>query len=369
MGERRVICLCGGSAVNSSHCDMDPIEELRTRVRVEYDCVKNCDATEYAGAFAALGQDNSFSMQGFKDRFSVNVLELNDEEMVFEMIGVDAPIANAFRRILIAEVPTMAIEKVMITDNTSIVHDEVLAHRLGLIPIFADPDNYEYKKAEKDYDDKNSILFKLNISCSRNPDAPNDAPPEKKYINSNVFSSDLMLLTDDATSALRTVHEDILIAKLRPGQSIELEAYCEKGIGQTHAKWSPVATASYRLMPDIVLNGDVTGQQAERIANGCHPKVFDIEDIGGEKHLRAVRPFGCTMCRECIRQPEDREKVKLLRVRDHFIFSIESTGALKPQVLFDRAVDVLKQKCNTSLSRLQEIVNKTRSSNVAVAEE
>lgn len=343
---------------------MDPIDELRTRVRVEHDCVKNCDATEYAGAFASLDQDNSFSMEHFRSNFSINVLELSDEEMVFEMIGVDAPIANAFRRILIAEVPTMAIEKVMITDNTSIIHDEVLAHRLGLIPIFADPSNYEYKKAEKDYDDKNSILFKLSVKCTRNPDAPNDAEPNKKYINSNVFSKDLILLPDEGgeKGPVRTVHDDILIAKLRPGQAIELEAYCEKGIGQTHAKWSPVATASYRLMPDIRLDGEVTGEQAESIARNCHPQVFDIEDLGGEKHLRVARPFQCTMCRECIRQPADREKVKLMRIRDHFIFSIESTGALKPEVLFERAVDVLKQKCNTSLSRLQEIINKTETS-------
>merc|ERR1711998_419699 len=131
---------------------MDPVEELRTRVRVEYDCVKNCDATEYAGAFASLGQDNSFDMASFQENFKINVLSLSLDEMVFEMMGVDAPIANAFRRILLAEVPTMAIETVMMTDNTSIIHDEVLAHRLGLIPILADAADYQYKTADKDYD-------------------------------------------------------------------------------------------------------------------------------------------------------------------------------------------------------------------------
>lgn len=55
------------------------------------------------------------------------------------MVGIDAAIANAFRRILLAEVPTMAVEKVLVYNNTSIVQDEILAHRLGLIPIHADP--------------------------------------------------------------------------------------------------------------------------------------------------------------------------------------------------------------------------------------
>eukprot|EP00658_Telonema_sp_P-2_P022195 TRINITY_DN18865_c0_g1_i3.p1 TRINITY_DN18865_c0_g1~~TRINITY_DN18865_c0_g1_i3.p1 ORF type:complete len:354 (-),score=74.50 TRINITY_DN18865_c0_g1_i3:130-1191(-) len=353
---------------------MDPIDELRTRVRVEHDAVKNCDGTEYSGAFASLDLDNSFSLEGFQSNFSINILEMSDDEMVFEMIGIDAPMANAFRRILIAEVPTMAIEKVMITNNTSIIHDEVLALRLGLIPIFADPEDFEDKTAEKDYNDKNSILFKLNVQCSRNPDAPDDAVPEKKYFNSNVFSRDLQLLPDGSNGkpSVRTVHEDILIAKLRPGQSIELQAYCEKGIGQTHAKWSPVATASYRLMPDVRLSGDITGEDAQRIAKMCPPKVFDIEDIGGESHLRVKDSFSCTMCRECIRRPEDRDKVKLLRIRDHFIFSIESTGALKPEVLFDRAVQVLQHKCNLALTRLHELVNQTEKvepEDGAVAEE
>ena len=45
--------------------------------------------------------------------------------------------------------------------------------------------------------------------------------------------------------------DDILIAKMRPGQEIEMVLICEKGIGKTHAKWSPVCTAYYRLLPDI----------------------------------------------------------------------------------------------------------------------
>lgn len=55
------------------------------------------------------------------------------------MVGVDAAIANALRRVLLAEVPSMAIEKVFVNNNTSIIQDEVLAHRLGLVPIKADP--------------------------------------------------------------------------------------------------------------------------------------------------------------------------------------------------------------------------------------
>jgi DNA-directed RNA polymerase I and III subunit RPAC1 len=61
----------------------------------------------------------------------VLVTKLDAEMVEFEMEGISPAIANAFRRILIAEVPTMAIEKVFIVNNTSIIQDEVFAHRLG----------------------------------------------------------------------------------------------------------------------------------------------------------------------------------------------------------------------------------------------
>jgi len=66
------------------------------------------------------------------------------------MINIDAPLVNAFRRILIAEIPTMAIEKVNIYQNTGIMQDEVLAHRLGLIPIKADYKDFKPKQDEEE---------------------------------------------------------------------------------------------------------------------------------------------------------------------------------------------------------------------------
>ena len=67
-------------------------------------------------------------------------------EMEFDMIGIDASIANSFRRILLAEVPTMAIDRVMIFNNTSVIQDEVLAHRIGLIPLKADPSQFKFRE-------------------------------------------------------------------------------------------------------------------------------------------------------------------------------------------------------------------------------
>ncbi len=136
------------------------------------------------------------------------MLELNDEEIVFDLIGAEPPLANALRRILIAEIPTMAIEKVNMWQNTSIIPDENLAHRVGLIPIKADPRLFEFhpelSQAEVEegvdattkYTGSDSIKFKLHVRCTKkDPTAPmvinNTVDEEKFYNNANVYASQL----------------------------------------------------------------------------------------------------------------------------------------------------------------------------------
>jgi NAD-dependent dihydropyrimidine dehydrogenase PreA subunit len=78
----------------------------------------------------------------------------------------------------------------------------------------------------------------------------------------------------------------------------------------------------------------VLNEEAEDLAARCPMGVFDIEDLGkkgGGRQAAVARPRDCTMCRECVREGPAKEKVKLRRVADHFIFSIESVGALPPE--------------------------------------
>lgn len=134
------------------------------------------------------------------------------------------------------------------------------------------------------------------------------------------------------------VHDDILLAKLAPGQTIDVELHAVKGIGKDHAKFSPVATATYRLLPRISLDTETpfVGAEAEALVAACPAHVFDIEELGAPgragaaaaaaaaaptTRARVARPRDCTLCRECIRKPEWTKRVKLERVTDHFICS------------------------------------------------
>ncbi|XP_010430071.1 PREDICTED: DNA-directed RNA polymerases I and III subunit RPAC1-like [Camelina sativa] len=313
---------------------------------------------------------DSVKLGNFYENFKVDVISLTERDMEFDMIGIDAAFANAFRRILIAELPTMAIEKVLIANNTSVIIDEVLAHRMGLIPIAADPRLFEYLSVNDEPNEKNTIVFKLHVKCPKNK-------PREKVLTSDLkwlpHGSELLRESGGSTSKPKTYTSfscsqdslpefannpitpsdlDILIAKLAPGQEIELEAHAVKGIGKTHAKWSPVATAWYRMHPKVCLLGEVEDELAERLVKIC-PNVFDIEDMGkGKKRAIVAQPRKCTMGKGFIRDDDLIELVDLGSVENHFIFNIESTGSLPPDVLFTEAVKILEAKCETVLKEL-----------------
>jgi DNA-directed RNA polymerase alpha subunit len=92
---------------------------------------------------------------------------------------------------------------------------------------------------------------------------------------------------------LLQLHDDILVAKMRPGQCIDLEAHCVKGIGAEHAKWSPVATAWYRLHPEVVLTKKVKGKDARLLAELC-PGLFNLTKVRGSDTHCSILPLRMT---------------------------------------------------------------------------
>ena len=287
---------------------------------------------------------------------------------------------------MIAEIPTLAIEYVYIHNNTSIVQDEVLAARLGLVPLTASLEGLNwlqfYKKPTTQDDDErdeersnaadnNTIVLKLRVECKwRGAEGVKSAEtdPEKLYVDSSVYAKQItfeptgrqntVFLEPDGL--VRPVNPEILLAKMRPGQIIDLDMHCVKGIGADHAKFSPVATATYRLLPTIDIVKPIVGNDARKFAR-CFPKgVIGFEDVteeeseadielegmAGEKKAVVKNTFRDTVSRECLRHEEFQGKVKLGRVRDHFIFSVESTGQFNSDHLFLESVKTLRAKCS-----------------------
>lgn len=352
------------------------VKEGAKRVSVGPKEVANAGGSYSAHVHKSIGVDNSLDMSEFKQEFTAAILNPADDELVFELVGIDAPIANAIRRILLSEVPTIAIETVFVHDNSSIMPDEMLAHRMGLVPLNVDPRRLEMRQSKDSKPtSKDTLKFRLRAQCTRNTStAPKDniAPPDKLYLQSTVASggityvpfpaaaADLDQLTDlGLLETPKPVHDDIVLVKMRPGQKVHLEMDAVKGIGRDHAKFSPVATASYRMLPEVKLKTKLDGSIAQQLVEKCPMNVFDIED----GCARVAQPRACTMCRECIREPEWNERVELSRKRDHFIFSVESTGALPGGTLVCEALSILSGKCRDVENALEEALKRRMPSN------
>lgn len=269
----------------------------------------------------------------------------------------------------------------------------MLAHRLGLIPLCGNRDGLQwmkwYQKPTEESEgsgpqpsDYNAAVLNLDIACTWQEGGleravRGETDPDKLYVNHNVYARDIVWQPTGKQEdwfpegdGIRPVHPDILLVKMRPGQQIQLMMHAFKGIGQDHAKFSPVATASYRLLPTIDIIKPIVGADAKKFAR-CFPKgVIKLEEVtsadaqkapelgGKEGEPKAVvdDPMKDTVSRECLRHPEFKDKVKLGRVRDHFIFRIESTGQWDSDELFLESVRLLKVKCQRIKRGLDEMM-------------
>jgi DNA-directed RNA polymerase I and III subunit RPAC1 len=365
--------------------------DRRKVVGVNAETVTDVSSTDFPGHYP--GEDHAWDMNRFKQNLHIKFYHNTPFDASFSLIGIDASIANAFRRILIAEIPTLAIEYVFVNNNTSIIQDEVLAGRLGLVPFRGGKDGLLnflkwWKKPDEDSSadeqfsksfDYNTVILSLNIECTRSEKAAKgEMDPHKAYHGAHVYAKNIKFQPFGRQSqyfsnndAIMPTNPDILIAKMRPGQCIDVEMHAIKGVGSDHAKFSPVATASYRLLPTITITKPILGKDADKFAR-CFPRgVIGIEEVTkaeaarkgsgyegheGEKKAVVKDTMKDTVSRECLRHEEFEGKVKLGRIRDHFIFSIESTGQWDSDELFLESIKVLKVKCEALKRNLRNMV-------------
>ena len=201
-----------------------------------------------------------------------------------------------------------------------------------------------------------------------------ETDPVKLYTGHNVYAKDIKYHPSGQQTKyapFAVVNPDILILKMRPGQEIAMMMHARKGVGQDHAKFSPVATASYRLLPTIDITQPIVGLAATKFAQ-CFPKgviarePVTEEDVEkdeayaghvGEMKAVVANAFRDTVSRECLRHAELKDKVKLGRVRDHFIFKVESAGQWESDEIFLESVRLLKGKAQRISDGLAESPN------------
>ncbi len=262
----------------------------------------------------------------------VKILEEKDNTLRFLLKGTGHAYANALRRAMMAEVPAMAIEDVIVIENTSVLYDEVIAHRLGLIPIKTDLDAYVLPE---ECDCKSELgCSKCRASFTLEAEAV-DEPVM-------VYSSDLKP-ESDATP----VSGNIPIVKLGPMQKLKLEVYARLGRGLEHAKWQPVSACAYKYLPRVTLNAENLANP-EEVIRVCPTDVYAHDP---ESKITVRDELACTLCMDCVEKavPIDSKKAFPIKIDGDdtaFVFYVESTGALPSKRIVEEAAKVLEKKAS-----------------------
>lgn len=151
---------------------------------------------------------------------SLEVLSQDDRRISVKLRGVELQYANALRRICLNGVPVFAIDTVDIIENTSVLADEGLAHRLGLVPLRTDLSEFGDLSSVDVTESTNRVMLTLDSG---------ETDEVRTVLSGELTSED---------SFVKPISEKIPIVELAPGQKIKIEAYARLGRGTEHAKWN-----------------------------------------------------------------------------------------------------------------------------------
>ncbi|WIA14402.1 hypothetical protein OEZ85_002929 [Tetradesmus obliquus] len=289
----------------------------------------------------------------------ITIRKLEDDYAEFILSDTDASVANALRRIMIAEVPTIAIDLVDFENNTSVLNDEFLAHRLGLIPLVSDFAKYMVRPFEDFAEGQCSeVEFSLNVKCTegRSLDVTDlDLIPDA---NHSVVPVTQALMKQQGGSV-----KPVVLLKLGRNQEVKLRAIARKGIGKDHAKWIPVATAVFQYVADISINqalmDELTEEQKQDFVNS-NPHTATRNAFKYDPATRQVtvpEPEAYAFDEEVLKKAAELGKPGLVDIKqrqDTFIFRVEGTGVLPVKEILWQSIEILDGKLATIQEKIQE---------------
>ena len=267
----------------------------------------------------------------------IQILEKNETDLRLLIEGTNAAFMNALRRIVISEVPTMAIDEVVIIENSSPLQDEFLSHRIGLVPLKTDLDTYNLPENCECKSEFGCNLCRVSLVLE----------VEAEDRRMTVYSGDLK----SENPAALPVSSRIPIVKLAPEQRIRLEAYARLGKGKDHARWQPVSKCAYKYMPSVQIDTKLCDLCGDCIKI-CPENI--LAKSGSQIVVKNVSE--CTLCQDCV--DACRKTPKAIDVtwnESSFLFSLESTGALKAERIFKEAIEILNRKLENFLIELKVI--------------
>jgi len=266
----------------------------------------------------------------------VKIVEKNDFSARLIVEGADTAFMNSLRRIMLAEVPSMAIDEVVVIENSSMLHDEILAHRLGLIPLKTDLDSYNLPE---DCPCKSELGCNLcRVSLTLDVEAKNGVK--------TVYSGDL---TSENPNIV-PLSDRVPILKLAPDQRIRLEAYARLGKGEKHAKWQPVTACAYKHFPKVKID-ERRCDSCGKCVDVCPKRVLSVVEGGKKLELRNV--IDCSMCKDCVDAcPMSPPAVEVSWDKEAFVFDVESSSTLPVERIVLEALKILDKKAESFMEQL-----------------
>lgn len=242
----------------------------------------------------------------------IKLIEKTNEKLVLELSDTNETEVNTLRRLIVSEVPTMAIQEVEFIKNDSALFDEILANRLGLVPLVTDLSVYSEVDPKKKGKVLNQVEFKLKVKgpCT-------------------VYSKDLHC-TDDK---IKPVFDNIPIVKLLDNQELELHATAVLGRGKKHMKFAP-GVVYYYNKPKLKINNDL--KKIEQFKDKFPEGAFKDGKLDEESLLKNNLYEACEgVCEELLSVGYEE---------DIFIFKLESFGQLEPVEIIVVALEKFNEK-------------------------
>lgn len=264
----------------------------------------------------------------------VTIRTMNHHTIDFSLRNTTLAFANTVRRVMLAEIPTIAVDLVEIESNNTVLADEFLAHRLGLLPLSAkNIDDLLYSRdcdnCDK-YCEQCSVVLSLNVQ-NRSSDEHLQVYAKDLFIESQTgapryqphpSADDEVLPELGAPICSDDERNGPLICKLRRGQDLKLRCVAKKGIAKEHSKWAPTAAIGFEYDPWNKLRHTQLWYEVDAKSEWPDP----IKNGPMEAPPQEGEPFDY--------DAEPRT----------FYFNLESTGAMPPDTILHHGIKVLQQK-------------------------
>lgn len=279
----------------------------------------------------------------------VDIVEIEDTKAKLIISDVSPSLVNALRRTLLSDIPKMAIDNVEFHlgpirdehgkefESATPLFDEIIAHRLGLVPINTELDHFVFREGCVC---KGEGCPNCTIMYSLNKKGPSD---EEGTDSVTVYSDELQLVVQKIEGVSEKkyaekfqIQEKIPLVKLSKNQALLLYATAELGTGRRHAKWQVAQAVGYQYYPSVEIDYSKCDSGGSCI-NNCPKDVFAMKG----KTVEVTEPENCSLCKTC-EEDCSLDAIRVTGEETKFIFQFETDGSIHAKDAFLYALDTLK---------------------------